>query len=157
MQKPKFNFQSNEDIMNTAIRTTRSAPLQLIEHAHKLMKELISDVSGVEYMMLCSTDGFELKSIEKKNIENSGKLAAVSSSILAMVQAFTNEINLVGCQTITLDAENGKALLTAISHPLHPMILVVLTSKNVLLGQLLYSLKRVSNELSEYQLSNTFA
>lgn len=74
--------------MNTAIRTTRSAPLQLIEQAHKLMKELISDVSGVEYMMLCSTDGFELKSIEKKNIENSGKLAAVSSSILAMVQAF---------------------------------------------------------------------
>ncbi len=37
--------------MNTAIRTTRSAPLQLIEHAHKLMKELISDVSGVEYKL----------------------------------------------------------------------------------------------------------
>jgi Uncharacterized distant relative of homeotic protein bithoraxoid len=143
--------------MNTAIRTTRSAPLQLIEHAHKLMKELISDVSGVEYMMLCSTDGFELKSIEKKNIENSGKLAAVSSSILAMVQAFTNEINLVGCQTITLDAKMVKHYSQRSLTLSTPMILVVLTSKNVLLGQLLYSLKRVSNELSEYQLSNTFA
>lgn len=75
-----------------------------------------------------------------------------SESGLAMATQGNND-----CQTITLDAENGKALLTAISHPQHPMILVVLTSKNVLLGQLLYSLKRVSNELSEYQLSNTFA
>ena len=82
-------------------------------------------------------------------------VAAVSSSILAMVQAFTNEINLVGCQTITLDAENGKALLTAISQPLHPMILVLLTSQDVLLGQLLYSLRKVSDELSQYQLPSS--
>lgn len=141
--------------MSLSIRKSRTAPQLLIEHAHSLMKELIMDVSGVEYVMLCSTDGFELKSIQKKNIDNSGKLAAVSSSILAMVQAFTNEINLVGCQTITLDAENGKALLTAISHPLHPMILVLLTSQDVLLGQLLYSLRKVSDELSQYQLPSS--
>lgn len=141
--------------MSLSRHMTRSAPQQLIKHAHNLMKDLIMDVSGIEYTMLCSTDGFELTSIQKKNIENSGKLAAVSSSILAMIQAFTKEINLVGCQTITLDAENGKALLTAISHPQHPMILVILTSQNVLLGQLLYALRKASEELSQYQMLST--
>ena len=61
----------------------------------------------------------------------------------------------MGCQTITLDAENGKALLTAISHPQHPMILVILTSQNVLLGQLLYALRKASEELSQYQMLST--
>jgi predicted regulator of Ras-like GTPase activity (Roadblock/LC7/MglB family) len=94
--------------------------------------------------MLCSTDGFELASIYKKNPYNSTKLAAVSSSILAMVSAFLNEIHLTGCQSITLDAENGKAILTSIPAPHHPMVMVTLSNKDVLLGQLLYSLKQAS-------------
>lgn len=59
-----------------------------------------------------------------------------------------NEIQLTGCQSITLDAENGKAILTAIPAPHHPMVLVTLSNKDVLLGQLLYSLKQASAAIS---------
>lgn len=64
-----------------------------------------------------------------------------------MISAFLNEINLTGCQSITFNAENGKAILTSIPAPQHPMMLVTLSNKDVLLGQLLYSLKQVSNAL----------
>ena len=70
-----------------------------------------------------------------------------------MVSAFISEIDLHGCQTITLDAENGKALLTAVPHPRYPTVIVALTSEDVLLGQMLYEMKKVSADLAAYQVS----
>ncbi|ENW02856.1 MULTISPECIES: roadblock/LC7 domain-containing protein [Acinetobacter] len=122
----------------------RTAPKELIHLAKAQASEILTNIRGIDYIMLCSTDGFELASIYKKNPYNSTKLAAVSSSILAMVSAFLNEIQLTGCQSITFDAENGKAILTSIPAPHHPMVMVTLSNKDVLLGQLLYSLKQAS-------------
>ena len=122
----------------------RTAPKELIQMAKAQANHILMNIQGIDYIMLCSTDGFELASVYKKNPYNSTKLAAVSSSILAMVSAFLNEIQLTGCQSITLDAENGKAILTSIPASHHPMVMVTLSNKDVLLGQLLYSLKQAS-------------
>ena len=129
---------------------SRSAPKELIEFAKNEIQDVLMNVRSVNYVMLCSTDGFELAHVYKRDGYNSTKLAAVSSSILAMVAAFMNEIHLEGCQSITLDADNGKAILTSIPSPNHPMIIVTLTEKDVLLGQLLYTLKNASNKIIQY-------
>lgn len=129
---------------------SRSAPKELIDFAKSEIQDVLMNVRSVNYVMLCSTDGFELAHVYKRNGYNSTKLAAVSSSILAMVAAFMNEIHLEGCQSITLDADNGKAILTSIPSPNHPMIIVTLTEKDVLLGQLLYTLKNASNKIIQY-------
>ncbi len=129
---------------------SRSAPKELIDFAKSEIQDVLMNVRSVNYVMLCSTDGFELAHVYKRDGYNSTKLAAVSSSILAMVAAFMNEIHLEGCQSITLDADNGKAILTSIPSPNHPMIIVTLTEKDVLLGQLLYTLKNASNKIMQY-------
>jgi len=129
---------------------SRSAPKELIDFAKNEIQDVLMNVRSVNYVMLCSTDGFELAHVYKRDGYNSTKLAAVSSSILAMVAAFMNEIHLEGCQSITLDADNGKAILTSIPSPNHPMIIVTLTEKDVLLGQLLYTLKNASNKIMQY-------
>ena len=129
---------------------SRTAPKELIDFAKNEIQDVLMNVRSVNYVMLCSTDGFELAHVYKRNGYNSTKLAAVSSSILAMVAAFMNEIHLEGCQSITLDADNGKAILTSIPSPNHPMIIVTLTEKDVLLGQLLYTLKNASNKIMQY-------
>lgn len=129
---------------------SRTAPKELIDFAKNEIQDVLMNVRSVNYVMLCSTDGFELAHVYKRNGYNSTKLAAVSSSILAMVAAFMNEIHLEGCQSITLDADNGKAILTSIPSPNHPMIIVTLTEKDVLLGQLLYTLKNASNKIIQY-------
>lgn len=110
--------------------------------------KFLNEVSGIDFVMLCSSDGFELALASKKNLDNTGKIAAVSSSILAMVSAFISEIQLVGCQTITLDAENGKVFLTAVNHPNNPMVLVAVTNKDILMGQMLYYVKKVTEVLT---------
>ena len=129
---------------------SRTAPKELIDFAKSEIQDVLMNVRSVNYVMLCSTDGFELAHVYKRDGYNSTKLAAVSSSILAMVAAFMNEIHLEGCQSITLDADNGKAILTSIPSPNHPMIIVTLTEKDVLLGQLLYTLKSASNRIMQY-------
>lgn len=126
---------------------SRTAPKELIDFAKSEIQDVLMNVRSVNYVMLCSTDGFELAHVYKRDGYNSTKLAAVSSSILAMVAAFMNEIHLEGCQSITLDADNGKAILTSIPSSNHPMIIVTLTEKDVLLGQLLYTLKNASNKI----------
>ena len=130
---------------------SRTAPKELIDFAKSEIQDVLMNVRSVNYVMLCSTDGFELAHVYKRNGYNSTKLAAVSSWILAMVAAFMNEIHLEGCQSITLDADNGKAILTSTPSPNHPMIIVTLTEKDVLLGQLLYTLKNASNRIIQYQ------
>ena len=129
---------------------SRSAPKELIDFAKNEIQDVLMNVRSVNYVMLCSTDGFDLAHVYKRDGYNSTKLAAVSSSILAMVAAFMNEIHLEGCQSITLDADNGKAILTSIPSPNHPMIIVTLTEKDVLLGQLLYTLKNASTKIMQY-------
>ena len=129
---------------------SRTAPKELIDFAKNEIQDVLMNVRSVNYVMLCSTDGFELAHVYKRDGYNSTKLAAVSSSILAMVSAFMNEIHLEGCQSITLDADNGKAILTSIPSSNHPMIIVTLTEKDVLLGQLLYTLKNASNRIMQY-------
>lgn len=129
---------------------SRSVPKELIDFAKNEIQDVLMNVRSVNYVMLCSTDGFELAHVYKRDGYNSTKLAAVSSSILAMVAAFMNEIHLEGCQSITLDADNGKAILTSIPSPNHPMIIVTLTEKDVLLGQLLYTLKNASTKIMQY-------
>ena len=129
---------------------SRTAPKELIDFAKNEIQDVLMNVRSVNYVMLCSTDGFELAHVYKRDGYNSNKLAAVSSSILAMVAAFMNEIHLEGCQSITLDADNGKAILTSIPSSNHPMIIVTLTEKDVLLGQLLYTLKSASNRIMQY-------
>ncbi|MFB2539040.1 MULTISPECIES: roadblock/LC7 domain-containing protein [unclassified Acinetobacter] len=126
----------------------RKAPEELVTIAKREIQNVLFDVSGVSYVMLCSTDGFEIASVNKRDVNNSGKLAAVSSSILAMVSAFVNEIQLVGCQSVTLDAENGKAILTSIPARNHPMIIVTISARDVLLGQLLHAVKRASDNIA---------
>ena len=127
----------------------RTAPAVLVEFAKSQIHQVLMNVKGVEFIMISSTDGFELASFSRVNAYNSTKLAAVSSSILAMVGAFLGEINLSGCQSISLDAKNGRAILTSIPVGKHPMVIVTLVSKDVLLAQLLNGLKDAGNAIMQ--------
>ena len=130
------------------VENTRQIPPQLIDSGRKLIQEVLNEVSGIDFVMLCSSDGFELVLASKKNLTNGVKIAAVSSSNLAMVSAFISEIDLTGCKTITLDADNGKVILVGVEHANYPMVIVTVASQNVLIGQLLYALKKVSESLA---------
>lgn len=128
---------------------SRQIPQSLIETGRMQIHELLNNVSGLDFVMLCSSDGFQLALASKKKLENTGKIAAVSSSILAMVSAFISEINLIGCKTLSLDAENGHVVLTGVEHAHYPMLIVAVGSSDVLIGQMRYEVKKTSEFLAK--------
>jgi predicted regulator of Ras-like GTPase activity (Roadblock/LC7/MglB family) len=128
---------------------SRQIPQSLIETGRMQIHELLNNVSGLDFVMLCSSDGFQLALASKKKLENTGKIAAVSSSILAMVSAFISEINLIGCKTLSLDAENGHVVLTGVEHAHYPMLIVAVGSSDVLMGQMRYEVKKTSEFLAK--------
>ena len=132
-----------------ALNNQRQISAEFKEQASQQIHELLNMVSGVDFVMLSSADGFELALASKKNLDNRGKIAAVSSSILAMVSALIAEIHLSGCKTITLDADNGKVILTAVDHPQYPLVLIAVATKEVLIGQLLYAIKKTAETLAQ--------
>ena len=129
-------------------KTKRIPPEAFMQQAQASIRELMAAVPGIQNVILASTDGFELCSAQRDNQVQGSKLAAVSSSILALVQAFLGEIHFTGCQSMTLEAENGKAIIAAVNSVNHPMLLVITTSKSVLLGHLLHSLKACTQALA---------
>lgn len=116
--------------------------------AKEVLHELIHATSGIDGVLLATTDGFEVSSIFQKDYDG-GKLSAVGSSILALVQALTNEAQLTGCRSVILDAQDGKIMISAVPNNHQPMIAIVVTKQQVLLGQIMHGMNKAINHLVE--------
>lgn len=121
---------------------------EFISQSQQILHDLVHTTSGVDGVLLASTDGFEVNSIFQKNYDGN-KLSAVGSSILALVQALTVEAQLTGCRSVILDAENGKIMISAVPNEKQPMILIVVTKQQVLLGQIMHGMNKANLQLVE--------
>lgn len=128
---------------------SRTPSEAFLREARSEVQRMLVNVQGMHSVLLSSTDGFELASAYKGSSLAGGKIAAVSSSILALVEAFVGEIDLKGCQSMSLEAENGKAFIASIPAPHHPMVLVIITNYNVLIGQVFHTIRDTSQRLIE--------
>lgn len=116
--------------------------------AKEVLHDLIHATSGIDGVLLATTDGFEVSSIFQKDYD-AGKLSAVGSSILALVQALTNEAKLTGCRSVILDAQDGKIMISAVPNNNQPMIVIVVTKQQVLLGQIMHGMNKAISQLVE--------
>lgn len=119
---------------------------KFISTSKEVLHELVHTTSGVDGVLLAFTDGFEVNSIFQKDYD-AGKLSAVGSSILALVQALTNEAQLTGCRSVILDAENGKIMISSVPNKNQPMIVIVVTKQQVLLGQIMHGMNKATTKL----------
>lgn len=138
--------------MNDTLFQTESNRLKPSENyllaTKDVLHNLMHTTSGVDGVLLASTDGFEVSSIFQKDYD-AGKLSAVGSSILALVQALTTEAQLTGCRSVILDAQDGKIMISAVPNENQPMIVIVVTKQQVLLGQIMYGMNKAINQLIE--------
>lgn len=116
--------------------------------AKDVLQDLVHATSGIEGVLLASIDGFEVSSIFQKEYD-AGKLSAVGSSILALVQALTSEAQLTGCRSVILDAQDGKIMISSVPNKHQPMIVIVVTKQQVLLGQIMHGMNKAINQLIE--------
>ena len=138
--------------MNDTLFQTESNRLKPSENyllaTKDVLHNLMHTTSGVDGVLLASTDGFEVSSIFQKDYD-AGKLSAVGSSILALVQALTTEAQLTGCRSVILDAQDGKIMISAVPNENQPMIVIVVTKQQVLLGQIMHGMNKAINQFIE--------
>lgn len=138
--------------MNDTLFQTESNRLKPSENyllaTKDVLHNLMHTTSGVDGVLLASTDGFEVSSIFQKDYD-AGKLSAVGSSILALVQALTTEAQLTGCRSVILDAQDGKIMISGVPNENQPMIVIVVTKQQVLLGQIMHGMNKAINQLIE--------
>jgi uncharacterized protein len=100
------------------------------------LSSLLDIVPAILAALVATDDGFEVTQIMSGQEFEPARLAAMSSSILALSHAIVSESALGAARNVHIEATSGKILLLAIkSNP--PLSLTVLAKANVTLGQLL--------------------
>ncbi len=142
----------NDKLFQTDSNRLKPSELFVVT-SKEVLHDLVHSTSGIDGVLLASTDGFEVSSIFQKEYD-AGKLSAVGSSILALVQALTNEAQLTGCRSVILDAQDGKVMISAVPNKNQPMIVIVVTKQQVLLGQIMHGMNKAINRLVELDQQN---
>lgn len=121
---------------------------QFVSASQEVLQDLVNSTTGIDAVLVASTDGFTVNSVFKRDYD-AGKLSAVASSILSLVQALTREAQLTGCRSVILDAVDGKVMISAVPCENQAMIAMVLTRSDVLLAQVMHGLKKTIVSLVE--------
>lgn len=108
---------------------------------------------GIDTALIATPDGFEIASYAHRQSYSADKLAAVGSSLFALGVSLFQEFQLRDCKSIILDSEKGKVYISTIENMNHSIILMIQTSDQATLGNIIHGAKRlnetIANELSK--------
>jgi predicted regulator of Ras-like GTPase activity (Roadblock/LC7/MglB family) len=110
---------------------------------------LVNDTSGVEAAVLASPDGFEVVSATRVRRIDGPRLAAMSSSILALGTALANELKLDACRNMHIDAGQGLVLLLTVPCARIELVLSALAPKDTTLGMMLMATRRCADAIGQ--------
>jgi len=104
--------------------------------------EELSEIPGIKYSLVVSNEGFPIFSASRSlTLEEDGelKVSAMIAGIETTVSAATQELEEDRMDLMTIQTLSGQILICKLSEE---MILVVVSSRNVKLGYLLYMTER---------------
>jgi predicted regulator of Ras-like GTPase activity (Roadblock/LC7/MglB family) len=104
--------------------------------------EELQEIPGIKYSLVVSTEGFPIFSTSRSlTLEEDGelKVSAMIAGIETTVSSATQELEEDQVDLMTIQTSSGQILICKLSEE---MILVVVASRNVKLGYLLYMTER---------------
>lgn len=106
----------------------------------------VADLQGLRSAVVASVDGFALA--EARGQDGSGeRLAAMTSSMLALAKAVSRELALGELDTLTLESGDGKVLMLSIPAPGSPLLLMAACSRGAVMGRALWSARQCSRRI----------
>jgi predicted regulator of Ras-like GTPase activity (Roadblock/LC7/MglB family) len=122
-------------------------PDSVIAAAQAQAERLMSELGGVVAVVVSTADGFDVASKAKDPAQVS-RMAAMASSMSAIGQVVGQESFLGTHRSITLDAEHGFVVMVEVRRGDVPLIMSVVTTRNALLGQVLYGANEAAQALA---------
>lgn len=107
---------------------------------------LIEARPEVRGVLVSTIDGFEVAA-RMRGKSSPAKLAAMTSSLLALGEAVSDEGEVGSCLDIVIDASAGRVLLMDIPHATRKLLLTVLSDNASTLGQVLWAVRNCRQEI----------
>jgi predicted regulator of Ras-like GTPase activity (Roadblock/LC7/MglB family) len=113
----------------------------------KLLKALTTKNPGILAAQVCTSDGFEVASVQRDE-ESHRRLAAIVSSLHALGAAMVEETDLGVYQNLIIEASAGKCLMMAIPGSNGSLLLTAVAAPTLLFGRFHQASKATCEELA---------
>lgn len=114
---------------------------ELAPRCEAYLQKLVSTTSGVTAALVVTSDGFEVASVLHNDLSPE-KMAAMTSSMLALGEAILGEANLNDCKNVVIESDGGLIIMLAIGDPKKELLLSVITNGQAMLGQVLWAARQ---------------
>lgn len=118
----------------------------LLQQCAVHLQWFMSETSGVTAVLVATTDGFEVASVMHQPL-SAEKMAAMTSSILALGEAVLSEADLTDCKNVVIESGDGLIVMLAIGDARGELLLSVIADKNAMLGQVLWAARRCCEQI----------
>ena len=120
----------------------------LQQAAQAAVNRLMTELKGVRAVVIATEDGFELAGRMENNAQVA-RLSALASSLAALGALAGEESNLGACDNVIIEAAHGHLVLVQARHAEVDLIVSVITSREAIIGQVLYLSKLVAKSLRQ--------
>ena len=114
----------------------------------KRIDALVASHVGVEGVLICSADGFEIASNLPRPL-SAATLSAMTSSQVALGEAICNESHVQPCVNVVIEAERGWLLMMDVPNGGRKLLLTAKAGAGVMLGQVLWAVRQCAQEIGE--------
>lgn len=120
---------------------TQSFGAGFLDAAQSALDALLDDLPGVRSAVVATADGFELAVASRSSLSGE-RLAALSSSMLALAQASLRELQIAGSGSVLVESGGGKLLIAEAATPPWPVVLCLVADGEAMAGKLLWAARR---------------
>lgn len=112
----------------------------------KHIEALVEARIEIDGAVVSTPDGFEVAA-HLGGKQSAAKLSAMTSSLLALAQAISDESDIGTCNDILIEASAGRLLLMEIPRSDRQLLLAVLCDRDSTMGQVLWAVRRCRDEI----------
>lgn len=120
-------------------------PAHVVLGAQTALDELAAPLAGLRTALVVTPDGFEIAQIQRSSL-NIAKLAAMTSSLMAMARAVGGELAFTDCRRLVFDAEQGTVVVQPVAAAF-PSLLCFVLGPDATLGRALWTMGEVVTAL----------
>lgn len=129
------------------VQTTSPSHNPVRDSCERAIADLLKAVPHTSGALIATIDGFDIAANLQPGL-SPGRLAAMSSSVLAVATTMSTDSQLSQCRNLVIEADNGRILLMEIPVADAGLVLMVLCAPQANLGQLLWPVRQRSQALA---------
>ncbi|MGJ7529785.1 roadblock/LC7 domain-containing protein [Variovorax sp. GB1P17] len=120
-------------------------PANVVLGAQTVLDDLAAPLAGLRTALVVTPDGFEIAQLQRSSL-NIAKLAAMTSSLMAMARAVGGELAFTDCRRLVFDAEQGTVVVQPVP-AVFPSLLCFVLGPDATLGRALWTMGEVVTAL----------